>query len=260
MGKRRTLPKVFRLQKEHAAIETFHALTPVARPDQRTNDNADQHAIAPVASPTLEPEPTEPGDLPATIVNRTIEELAREGARRMLKRATAVEVDEFLGRPRYERRNAGRARLPQRLWPTTVRGHRHLAGRGSARRASATWRMMSHPSTARSCPAGGPIVTAAEAASRAKCASIRGEDSNLPLPLVISSTLRAGNEQVSFRLHVLQSDHLHARRNEVASDGAWDEYLRHRLPPFGSSYILPVDGPRYCTSASRFANSEGRRG
>ena len=50
--------------------------------------------------------PTMPRPRSPSLMRRhqTIEELAREGARRMLERALAVEVDEFLGRPRYERR------------------------------------------------------------------------------------------------------------------------------------------------------------
>ncbi|MDQ3689075.1 MAG: hypothetical protein M3406_03395, partial [Chloroflexota bacterium] len=93
-----------RPQKEHAAMETYHALTPGAQPDPRSDSATDTLAIAPGPTPALttdaEPEPSEP---PAAIVNHTIEELAREGARRMLERALAVEVDEFLGRQRYER-------------------------------------------------------------------------------------------------------------------------------------------------------------
>lgn len=87
-------------------METYHALTPVASSRQPAEkflqpaeDEAGQHAIAQAHAP--EPEPSEP---PAAIVNQTLEELAREGARRMLERALAAEVDEFLGRPRYERR------------------------------------------------------------------------------------------------------------------------------------------------------------
>jgi hypothetical protein len=78
-----------------------------------------------------EPEPSEP---PAAIVNQTLEELAREGARRMLERALAVEVDEFLGRPRYEgrmlaehgyRNGYGRPRaVAIGTWPVEVRAPR----------------------------------------------------------------------------------------------------------------------------------------
>jgi transposase-like protein len=115
-------------------METYHALTPVARPDQPTDDEAEQHAIAPVEPSGPEAEPTETADQPATIVNHTIEELAREGARRMLERALAVEVDEFLGRPRYERRmlaehgyrnGYGRPRaVAIGTWPVEVRAPR----------------------------------------------------------------------------------------------------------------------------------------
>ncbi len=112
-------------------METYHALTPVTRRDRPTDDDAEQHAIAPVEPPAPELEPSEP---PAAIVNHTIEELAREGARRMLERALAVEVDEFLGRPRYERRmlaehgyrnGYGRPRaVAIGTWPVEVRAPR----------------------------------------------------------------------------------------------------------------------------------------
>jgi len=112
-------------------METYHALTSVARPEQPTDDKTEQHAIDPVEPPAPEPEPSEP---PAAIVNHTIEELAREGARRMLERALAVEVDEFLGRPRYERRmlaehgyrnGYGRPRaVAIGTWPVEVRAPR----------------------------------------------------------------------------------------------------------------------------------------
>jgi transposase-like protein len=88
--------------KEHAAMETYHALTPVAPSDHLPGDGA-ATAIASVKAPAANAG-SEPNDQPATIVNATLEELAREGARRMLERALATEVDEFLGRPRYERR------------------------------------------------------------------------------------------------------------------------------------------------------------
>lgn len=64
-------------------MQTYHALTPVAAseplPEQPSN-----RALAPTTAP--DPEPTEPGEQPAAVVNTTIEELAREGARRMLER------------------------------------------------------------------------------------------------------------------------------------------------------------------------------
>lgn len=85
-------------------METYHALTQVARPDPPTDDRAKQHAIAPIESKASEPEPTEAAEQPAAIVNQTLEELAREGARRMLERALAVEVDEFA----RARRGSGR--------------------------------------------------------------------------------------------------------------------------------------------------------
>lgn len=84
-------------------METYHALTPIASPQPPSEDPA-PHAIAPLDATTPEPEPSAPDEQPAAVVNQTLEELAREGARRMLERALAVEVDEFLGRPRYERR------------------------------------------------------------------------------------------------------------------------------------------------------------
>ncbi len=83
-------------------METYHALTPIAR----SEPPAPGASQAPTATPDQSSSETdrEPAEPPATIVNTTLEELAREGARRMLERALAVEVDEFLGRPRYERR------------------------------------------------------------------------------------------------------------------------------------------------------------
>ena len=46
-------------------------------------------------------EPTVPSDQPA--ISETLEELAREGARRMLERVLHSEVDGYLGRRRYDR-------------------------------------------------------------------------------------------------------------------------------------------------------------
>jgi transposase-like protein len=40
---------------------------------------------------------------PGAVINDTLESIAREGARRMLERALRAEVDEQLGRARYER-------------------------------------------------------------------------------------------------------------------------------------------------------------
>ena len=116
-------------------METYHALAQVARPDAPPEADAVERAIAPVPPPALttesEPEPSEP---PAAIVNQTLEELAREGARRMLERALATEVDEFVGRQRYERRmlaehgyrnGYGRARsVAVGTWPVEVRAPR----------------------------------------------------------------------------------------------------------------------------------------
>jgi len=116
-------------------METYHDLTPVARPDPPTEPDGTQ-AIAPVEvkASEPEPEPTDAADRPAAVVNQTLEELAREGARRMLERALAVEVDEFLGRPRYERRmlaehgyrnGYGRPRsVAIGTWPVEVRAPR----------------------------------------------------------------------------------------------------------------------------------------
>ena len=114
-------------------METYHALTPVAPSDPPTNE-VDAHALAPVDPKPDEPEPAEATDQPATIVNQTLEELAREGARRMLERALATEVDEFLGRTRYERRmlaehgyrnGYGRPRaVAIGTWPVEVRAPR----------------------------------------------------------------------------------------------------------------------------------------
>ncbi len=112
-------------------METYHAVTPVAQPQPTTEDDIDRHALAPVEPPAPEPELSE---APAAVVNQTIEELAREGARRMLERALVVEVDEFLGRPRYERRmlaehgyrnGYGRPRaVAVGTWPVEVRAPR----------------------------------------------------------------------------------------------------------------------------------------
>lgn len=86
-------------------MKTYHALTPVAQPDLPPKGTADALAIAPSPPPGLatdaEPEPSES---PAAIVSLSIEELARERARRMLERALAVELNVFLGCPRHERR------------------------------------------------------------------------------------------------------------------------------------------------------------
>jgi len=112
-------------------METYHALTPVAQPDPSADGATDTQAIAAMEPPAPESELSEP---PAAVVNQTIEELAREGARRMLERALAVEVDEFLGRPRYERRmlaehgyrnGYGRPRaVAIGTWPVEVRAPR----------------------------------------------------------------------------------------------------------------------------------------
>lgn len=86
------------------------------------------------SKPANEREPTQPAAQPAAVVNATLEELAREGARRMLKRALATEVDEFLGRSRYQRRllaeqgyrnGYGRPRaVAIGTWPVAVRAPR----------------------------------------------------------------------------------------------------------------------------------------
>ena len=114
-------------------METYHALTPIA-PSEPPTDQVDAHALTPVEPTTGESEPSGVGDRPAAIVNQTLEELAQEGARRMLERALAVEVDEFLGRPRYERRllaehgyrnGYGRPRaVAIGTWPVEVRAPR----------------------------------------------------------------------------------------------------------------------------------------
>lgn len=106
-------------------MENYHALTPVAPPAAPIED-ADHHPLAPVESTT--------DAQPAAIVNQTLEELAREGARRMLERALTTEVDEFLGRQRYERRlladqgyrnGYGRPRaVAIGTWPVEVRAPR----------------------------------------------------------------------------------------------------------------------------------------
>jgi len=115
-------------------METYHALPPVARLEPPTEEQVEQRALAPLGPAPAEPEPTETADQPAAIVNATIEELAREGARRMLERALAAEVDEFLGRTRYQRRlledhgyrnGYGRPRkVAIGTWPVDVRAPR----------------------------------------------------------------------------------------------------------------------------------------
>jgi transposase-like protein len=86
--------RLLKSQKEHAVSEPYHALTPIAPVEKPV-----ERSIAPAPVP----EPDQAEEAPEA-VNRTLEELAKEGARRMLERALAVEVDEFLGRHRYERR------------------------------------------------------------------------------------------------------------------------------------------------------------
>ncbi|HET8571490.1 MAG TPA: transposase, partial [Candidatus Limnocylindria bacterium] len=126
---------MFRLQKEHAAMETYHALTPIA-PSQPPTDETDGHAIVTTTAPKPadEPEPSVADVQPAAVVNSTLEELAREGARQILERALATEVDEFLGRSRYQRRllaehgyrnGYGRPRaVAIGTWPVEVRAPR----------------------------------------------------------------------------------------------------------------------------------------
>ncbi len=114
-------------------METYHALTQIAPPDA-PSEGATVQALAPIEPTSDEPEPTELADQPAAAVNQTLEELAREGARRMLERALATEVDEFLGRTRYERRmlaehgyrnGYGRPRaVAIGTWPVAVRAPR----------------------------------------------------------------------------------------------------------------------------------------
>lgn len=79
MRKRRTLRQVSRPQKEHAAIENYHAVTSIA-PSQPSSDEPDDHAITPTKAhqPVDEPEPRDPEEQPAALVNTTLEELARE--------------------------------------------------------------------------------------------------------------------------------------------------------------------------------------
>lgn len=67
-------------------METYHALSPIA-PSDPPSQRVDQHALTPVEPKSDEPEPSSAADQPAAIVNQTLEELAREGARRMLERA-----------------------------------------------------------------------------------------------------------------------------------------------------------------------------
>ena len=90
---RHTLPVV-------EATEGVRRERTVPRP---VHDHARREAVERSIAPAPIPEPAQ-ADEPAEAVNRTLEELAKEGARRMLERALAVEVDEFLGRQRHERR------------------------------------------------------------------------------------------------------------------------------------------------------------
>jgi putative transposase len=112
-------------QKEYAVTEPYHALSTIAPAEEIIG-----RAIAtlPGADPGAAQQPA------PEAVNQTLEELAREGARRMLERALAVEVDEFLGRHRYERRllaeqgyrnGYGRPRaVAVGTWPIEVRAPR----------------------------------------------------------------------------------------------------------------------------------------
>jgi putative transposase len=116
-------------------METYHALTPLA-PSQPSPNGTEEHAITATAQPKPAdgPDPNQPEEHPAAVVNQTLEELAREGARRMLERALAAEVDEFLGRSRYQRRvlemhgyrnGYGRSRaVAIGTWPVEVRAPR----------------------------------------------------------------------------------------------------------------------------------------
>lgn len=114
-------------------METYHALTRVASSESPI-ESVDDRAPVLVEPRADEPEPSTADDQPAAIVNQTLEELAREGARRMLERALTTEVDEFLGRQRYERRllaehgyrnGYGRPRsVAVGTWPVEVRAPR----------------------------------------------------------------------------------------------------------------------------------------
>lgn len=116
-------------------METYHALTSIA-PSQPPIDEPDEYAIttATASKPADECGPSEPDDQPAAVVNSTLDEVAREGAPRMLERALAAEVDEFLGRSRYQRRlladqgyrnGYGRPRkVAVGTWPVDVRAPR----------------------------------------------------------------------------------------------------------------------------------------
>lgn len=116
-------------------METYDALTSIA-PSQPPTDRTDENAVTATtaARPAEEPESIQPNDQPAAIVNQTLEELARERARRMLERALAAEVHEFLGRARYQRRllaehgyrnGYGRRRaVAIGTWPVDVRAPR----------------------------------------------------------------------------------------------------------------------------------------
>jgi hypothetical protein len=72
-------------------METYHALTSIA-PSQPPADETDEQAITTTAPMRAEDEaePTQPGDQPAAVVNQTLEELAREGARRPSCHMTVV--------------------------------------------------------------------------------------------------------------------------------------------------------------------------
>jgi hypothetical protein len=81
-----------------AVAAPYHAPEPIAFPAPPPEPPADAAAAA---DPPDRSEPTVPSSQPT--ISETLEELAREGARRMLERALHAEVDGYLGRRRYDR-------------------------------------------------------------------------------------------------------------------------------------------------------------
>jgi Transposase, Mutator family len=77
-------------------MEPYHALEP-----QLPGGPPIEIGPGPAAETTEPPEPITPTALPA--ISETLEEVVREGARRMLERALCAEVDAYLGRRRYDR-------------------------------------------------------------------------------------------------------------------------------------------------------------
>jgi hypothetical protein len=80
----------------------YHAPEPIAFPAPPPESPPEPPADAAATADQLDgSDPTVPSSQSA--ISETLEELAREGARRMLERALHSEVDGYLGRRRYDR-------------------------------------------------------------------------------------------------------------------------------------------------------------